>query len=190
MTPHIYTPNDYITMPWRNGLGSTIELLKHQPHEAFMWRLSMADVSQDGAFSDFSGYDRCLILERGDGLTLSDHQGQHWHLQQPLDAAYFKGEDLINARLDNGPIRDFNIMTRRADCTAKVVTSQQQNQQKIALQGDLFLLFNVQGKAAFKLDNHPEQELAEQHLMQLSPHSNSSCYCSGKAWVGILITYL
>ena len=186
----IHTPNDFITMPWRNGLGSTIELLKHQPDDSFTWRLSMADVTQDGAFSDFSGYDRCLILVSGNGITLSDDQGQSWPLEKQLDVAHFKGEDLVNAELHNGPIRDFNLMTKRQNCIATLVTSQQQNQQQIALNGDVFLLFNVQGETSFALDGQPLQELAEQHLMQLDPSAISHCYCTGDAWAGILITYI
>lgn len=186
----IHTPNDFLTMPWRNGLGSTIELLKHQQDDCFVWRLSMADVTQDGAFSDFSGYDRCLILLSGDGMTLSDDQGQSWQLQQTLDVAHFKGEDHIDARLHDGAIRDFNLMTQRQSCRATVFTSQLLNQQQIDLEGDLFLLFNVAGEASYKIGNNQQQALATQHLMQLDLGSPSRCCCSGDAWVGILITYL
>ena len=186
----ITSPDDFITMPWRNGLGSTIEVLKHQPGDSFQWRLSMADVTEDGAFSDFSGYDRCLILINGAGLTLKDDKSQKWALARQLDSAHFKGEDFIDARLHDGPIRDFNLMTRRQNCSAKVFTSQQHANQTIRLDGDLFLLFNIQGSASFKLDNSTREALDEQHLMQLDPSSGSSCDCSGEAWIGILITYL
>ena len=177
-------------MPWRNGLGSTIELLKHNLGGSFQWRLSMADVAQDGAFSDFSGYDRCLILIDGPGITLTDNKGQKWSLTSQLDAAHFKGEDLIDARLHDGPIRDFNLMTSRQNCRAKVFTSQQQTNQTIRLDADLFLLFNIQGSASFKLDGNTHETLDEQHLMQLDSRSGSSCDCSGEVWIGILITYL
>ena len=177
-------------MPWRNGLGSTIELLKHDLGGSFQWRLSMADVTQDGAFSDFSGYDRCLVLIDGAGITLTDNKGQKWSLTSQLDAAHFKGEDLIDARLHDGPIRDFNLMTSRQNCRAKVFTSQQQTNQTIRLDADLFLLFNIQGSASFKLDGNTHETLDEQHLMQLDSSSGSKCDCSGEAWIGILITYL
>ena len=177
-------------MPWRNGLGSTIELLKHDLGGSFQWRLSMADVTQDGAFSDFSGYDRCLVLIDGAGITLTDNKGQKWSLTSQLDAAHFKGEDLINARLHDGPIRDFNLMTSRLDCRAKVFTSQQHTNQTIRLDAGLFLLFNIQGRASFKLDGNTHETLDEQHLMQLDSSAGSSCDCSGEAWIGILITYL
>ena len=186
--PTIYSPESFITMPWRNGLGSTIELLKHSSGDSFKWRLSMADVTQDGTFSDFSGYDRCLILVNGTGMTLTNNEGTQWSLTQQGDAACFKGEDLIQAGLHDGPIRDFNLMTRRKDCSAKVFTSRQQTNQTIHLDGSLFLFFNIQGNASFNLDNNADIVLAEQHLMQLDPYSANSCYCSGEAWVGILIT--
>jgi len=186
----IHSPDDFITMPWRNGLGSTIEVLKHESDDSFQWRLSMADVTEDGAFSDFSGYDRCLILINGAGLTLTDDKSQKWTLARQLDAAHFKGEDLINARLHDGPIRDFNLMTRRHNCSAKVFTSQQHTNQSIGLDGDLFLLFNIQGNASFKLNNNTREALDEQHLMQLDLSSGGSCDCSGEAWIGILISYL
>ena len=189
-TTKITSPGDFITMPWRNGLGSTIEVLKHQPGDSFHWRLSMADVTEDGAFSDFSGYDRCLILINGAGLTLTDNKTQTWALKSQLDTAHFKGEDLINARLHDGPIRDFNLMTRRQNCSAKVFTSQQHTTQTICLDADLFLLFNVHGRTNFKLDNRPIETLDAQHLMQLRPSSKSNCVCSGDAWIGILITYI
>ena len=185
----IIAPNDFITMPWRNGLGSTTEVLKHQSEDVFQWRLSMADVAHDGAFSDFSGYDRCLILINGAGLTLTDEKCQKWTLTRQLDEAHFKGEDHIDARLHDGPIRDFNLITRRQKCSSKVFTSQQRANQTIHLDGDLFLLFNVQGDASFKLNNNNREVLDEQHLMHLDPSSGSSCDCSGEAWIGILITY-
>jgi environmental stress-induced protein Ves len=186
----IYSPDDFITMPWRNGLGSTIELLKHPLDDEFQWRVSMADVAQDGVFSDFSGYDRCLILVNGPGITLTNADGQEWSLTKRCDAAHFNGEDLIDARLHDGPIRDFNLMTRRQDCSAKVFTSRQQANQTIRLDGHLFLFFNIQGSASFNLDNNTDIVLAEQHLMRLDPSSSNSCRCSGEAWIGILITYL
>ena len=187
---NITKPEDFITMPWRNGLGSTIELVKHWSGDSFQWRLSMADVTQDGAFSDFSGYDRCLLLMHGKGLTLTDQAGQQWCLSETLDAAHFKGEDLIDARLHDGPILDFNLMTRRKDCCAKVFTSQQEKGQNIDLNGDLFLLFSMQGHTFVQLNQTQETQLEEQHLLQLSSNAADACYCSGEAWIGILISYL
>jgi environmental stress-induced protein Ves len=81
-------------------------------------------------------------------------------------------------------------MTKRQDCTATVFTSQQQHQQQITLDGDLFLLFNVQGQAIFKLSGNSEKALTEQHLMQLSQCSADYITCSGESWIGISIRYI
>ena len=59
-------PGDYRLMPWKNGLGTTTEIAIH-PAEAdlagqpFDWRVSMADVTTDGEFSRFPGYDRSIL---------------------------------------------------------------------------------------------------------------------------------
>ena len=68
----ILGPDTFRAMPWRNGLGTTIELLKQDlpDGDGFAWRLSMADVTTDGEFSNFSGYDRTLLLLDGNGLML------------------------------------------------------------------------------------------------------------------------
>ena len=72
------TPADFKTVPWKNGQGSTRELRFEnlEDSEAFAWRLSMAPVVTDGVFSDFTGYDRKLLLVEGAGMTLSHDNGQ------------------------------------------------------------------------------------------------------------------
>jgi len=71
-TATILGPDTFLAMPWRNGLGTTIELLKQDLPEdgGFAWRLSMAEVTTDGEFSNFSGYDRTLLLLVGKGLII------------------------------------------------------------------------------------------------------------------------
>jgi hypothetical protein len=81
-------------------------------------------------------------------------------------------------------------MTRRKDCRAKVFTSQQEKGQNIDLNGDLFILFSMQGHTFVQLNQTQETQLEEQHLLQLRPNSADTCYCSGEAWIGILISYI
>jgi environmental stress-induced protein Ves len=49
-TYSILPPDNFISMPWKNGLSHTVEILKHtrDEEEAFAWCLSMADVTTDG----------------------------------------------------------------------------------------------------------------------------------------------
>jgi environmental stress-induced protein Ves len=112
-------PDDYRTMPWKNGLGFTTELLIDPPgatlEAGFRWRISTAAVAQSGPFSSFPGFDRTLMLLEGDGLEL-DH-GPHGRatLPGPLVPVRFKGEWETRGRLLGGACRDFNVMSRRAE---------------------------------------------------------------------------
>lgn len=110
-------PADYRSMPWKNGLGTTTELLIHPPgatlEGGFLWRLSMAAVPESGPFSRFPGIDRSLMLLEGDGLDL-DH-GPHGRslLAGPYQPACFSGDWDTTGRLLGGPCRDFNVMSAR-----------------------------------------------------------------------------
>jgi len=114
---------DLVASPWKNGGGVTHEIAvapaaaEGVSLDAFAWRVSVADVAQPGPFSRFDGVDRTLVLLEGAGMVL-DEAGPgattHTHtLAKPLDIARFAGETSIDARLVDGPTRDFNLMVRR-----------------------------------------------------------------------------
>ena len=75
----IITPEQFTLVPWKNGLGYTTELAINDGGtlEKFDWRLSIASVTADGAFSSFAGYQRNLVLIEGSGLTLDHQNGGH-----------------------------------------------------------------------------------------------------------------
>ena len=91
-------------MPWKNGFGTTKELVKvlHEPQngpttssstssflpplsfsltvspidvatseQSFLYRISIATVSQAAPFSNFNGYDRVIMLLEGNGTPTS-----------------------------------------------------------------------------------------------------------------------
>lgn len=152
-------------MPWRNGLGTTIELLKKDlvGDEGFAWRLSIADVTSDGEFSNFSGYDRCLLLLDGGGITL-DCNGRQHRLEQPLQAARFRGEDQTCASLHAGPIKDFNIMTRRDLCTARVSCGARSKSTSIRIGATFLLIYAVDGD--LQVDSQCQQlSVPTRHLL-------------------------
>ena len=104
-----------VRVPWNNGGGTTAQLAAC-PEGAgmadFGWRLSMADVAADGPFSRFPGVDRTLVLVEGQGLWL-DVGCVSSRLDEGRRMLTFSGETDTVARLVEGPIRDFNVMTRR-----------------------------------------------------------------------------
>ncbi len=114
-----------VAMPWRNGGGSTTELTREpRQGDAFDWRVSVAEVAADGPFSEFSGYDRVIVLLAGDGMNLRfDDTGEVVTLRTPLDALRFDGERPVSAHLVGGPTTDLNLIWRRAafDAEAAVV---------------------------------------------------------------------
>ncbi|BDU73910.1 HutD/Ves family protein [Mesoterricola silvestris] len=109
-------PADYRAMPWKDGGGSTTELLIHPPGASlagdFLWRISMADVPASGPFSRFPGVDRSLMVLSG-ALEL-DH-GEHGTqlLEGPLRPVAFSGDWATSGRLLGGPCRDFNVLSAR-----------------------------------------------------------------------------
>lgn len=110
--------NELVEIPWRNGGGITREIAHRRDGEATLWRLSMADVGQDGPFSDFAGMTRILTVIDGAGLRLSGTDGD-------IDAPYacpvtFDGAMPIMATLRGGPIRDLNLMVATDRCNGSV----------------------------------------------------------------------
>ena len=105
------TPADYKTMPWANGKGVTVEMLRVEDG-GLKWRLSRASVVENGDFSNFPGIDRNLTVITGPGFDLL---GDGLHLQaRPLQPVAFAGDVPIRAEGVTAPSDDFNVMTARA----------------------------------------------------------------------------
>ena len=125
----LLTPNDYRSMPWKNGAGRTTEIAVHPPGaalDAFAWRVSIADVEQDGPFSRFPGIDRTIVLLGGSGMRLrGTGMGPNGTVRETeLSARFvahdFSGDDAIDCTLLAGPCRDFNAMFRRGRARGRV----------------------------------------------------------------------
>lgn len=114
---------EYRVMPWKNGGGTTTEIAV-SPDGAglddFDWRVSMARVESDGAFSGFAGVDRTLAVLQGDGIVL-DITGRAPTELTGVSAPFsFPADVPTQAALVAGPITDLNVMTRRGRMTHKV----------------------------------------------------------------------
>ncbi len=117
----VLTPADYQIMPWRNGRGTTVEVLREDdPAGGLLWRVSMADVIEAGDFSKFPGVDRILMLVEGAGFDL-DFGGQGGPVAaEPLMPLRFSGDWDTRAENVRGPSRDLNVMVARGQATADV----------------------------------------------------------------------
>ncbi len=109
-------------MPWKNGAGRTREIACWPPgagiHE-FDWRISVAAMAANGPFSRFDGIDRSIMLLSGDGVLLDDGVAPH-RLDRPLAPFAFAGEAPLHATLLGGISQNFNVMTRRGRCRARI----------------------------------------------------------------------
>lgn len=184
----IIAPDRFNAMPWRNGQGHTIELLQQAMADGFAWRLSMADVSADGPFSDFSGYDRTLLLLEGEGISLIDQDDRRYELSRPLQAARFRGEDSINATLHAGPIRDFNVMARRQYCRADVRAEQQAVSSRLEVDADLLLVYAVDDDLQIALEDDVIS-LPVSHLLQMVNPVRQTLTLDGSGFIATQITY-
>ncbi|RQV70308.1 hypothetical protein DF018_13375 [Burkholderia cenocepacia] len=107
--------------PWRNN-GGTTQLLVSSPVEGD-WRISLAQVDQDGRYSRFEGMQRTSVVVGGDGLTLQ-------HLDTEIELAphvpvSFDGALDWHARLHGGAVKALNAMVRkdRYQATMRVLHS-------------------------------------------------------------------
>jgi len=104
-------------VPWKNGGGSTQELVCWPPGagmDGFEWRVSVATIATAGPFSAFPGVDRQIMLLAGDGVHLRSGAGGWEHtLDQPGAPFSFAGEAPVDCRMLGGTSTDFNLMVRR-----------------------------------------------------------------------------
>lgn len=105
--------NEYRRERWKNGLGWTREIVRVPDSDTWDWRLSIAEIERDAAFSSFPGIDRELVLLRGNGLRLRFDDGRVVDLMPPHDRVRFAGENAVMGELIDGTTHDFNLMWRR-----------------------------------------------------------------------------
>lgn len=111
-----------IATSWKNGGGETREIAAFPPgagFDDFDWRLSIATIAEDGAFSAFPGIDRRLILLAGNGVALQLDDGAE-HVLQAGDLLAFAGDQAVRSRLLDGSVQDLNVMLRRGRVTARI----------------------------------------------------------------------
>lgn len=111
---------DYVTVPWKNGGGLTREILKvPSGATAFDWRLSLASITAPGPFSAFDGYDRTLVLVRGDGVELDFGPRGRSTLRAPGESIDFDGAWPAHCTLLGDPSTDLNLIVSRARAEAQ-----------------------------------------------------------------------
>ena len=110
-------------MPWKNGGGETTEIAVFPAGAGlsdFDWRISMARVDGDGPFSGFPGIDRTLAILEGAGIVLEVEGHDPKRLTRESEPHAFPADVPTAARLVDGMVLDFNVMSRRGKIKHKV----------------------------------------------------------------------
>jgi environmental stress-induced protein Ves len=106
-------------MPWANGRGTSYEIASDRNDaEEWTWRLAMAPVNEDGAFSRIECVNRFLAVVEGAGMLLSVDRKK---LQcRPMQVVRFRGDAITDATLTDGPITDINLMIRKKEADGEM----------------------------------------------------------------------
>ncbi len=108
--------------PWKNGGGVTRTLAVDDAASARMmpprWRVSVADITRDGAYSRFPGVDRVSVVVSGAGVALRG-DGVDIALL-PGRAVAFAGDVALQSHLLEGAVRVLNLFVLRGAVQAQV----------------------------------------------------------------------
>lgn len=102
---------DVAPQPWKNGGGTTRELLARPVGADWQVRVSVAEIDRDGPFSPFPGVERWFVVLKGAGVVLHFPDGPRPRTRRdpPLR---FDGAAAPGCTLVDGPTQDLNLMLR------------------------------------------------------------------------------
>jgi hypothetical protein len=109
-------------VPWKNGGGTTTEVAvfpQGAGFDNFGWRISIADISRGGPFSQFPGIDRTLAMLKG-RVSLCIAGRDTIALSADMLPVEFPGDVSTSAELVGGTATDLIVMTRRGSFTARM----------------------------------------------------------------------
>jgi len=105
--------------PWRNGGGTTRQLLAWPHGDDWRLRVSVAEIARSCDFSPFPGVRRWFAVLDGEGVALALPRGPAT-LTPHDEPVAFEGEDAPPCRLLGGTTHDLNFMARRGEGLARM----------------------------------------------------------------------
>ena len=149
--------------PWKNGGGVTREIATGAalgPGGNWGWRISIAEVEEDGPFSTFPGTDRVMAVIAGKGMDLHDPEGAVFALE-PYHPVRISGDDRLHGRLRGGPVRNLNVMTARGQFQASLEIRQGPHSGTLECGGlDCLLIHSLEGTCPVRTGDGRAHDLA------------------------------
>lgn len=140
----IIPQSQFKAVPWKNGGGMTREAFRMPAQgDAFVWRLSVAQIDASGPFSDFAAYNRTMVLLKGAGLELGFGNGQQRVLERVGEMAQFDGALSTHCRLLDGPCVDLNLMVAKTSPMIARIESLLPSVEVRASQSQSTLIFGI-----------------------------------------------
>ena len=132
-----------LQIPWKNGLGIMHEICDDTINSGsgsgdgdWTWRLSTADITRDVPFSSFPLTTRRFCIAEGKGVILTINGVDQ--RCEPLSVTTFRGDDVVFAKLIDGPSRVLNLIVK--DSSKNEVDLVVCNHHKVSLPNDVNLL--------------------------------------------------
>jgi environmental stress-induced protein Ves len=169
METRLVEHDSFRRMRWRNGGGSTLELEveRHVDCPEPVLRVSVADVTEDGPFSVFPGYDRTLTLISGHGMTLNYDEQSKDVLGYRFASASFEGEVQTHSLLHDGPTQDFNVFTLRTHYTHNVSVLPDRKNEWYNEHSHRLLIYSVEADARVIAPNSDEMLVKARSLLKV-----------------------
>jgi uncharacterized protein len=190
MTVRLCRHADYVSMPWKNGAGTTLEISRAPAAGAdFDWRLSLAQISASGPFSAYAGYERAVALASGAGFAVGVGARPPIELRAAGDSLIFPGEAATCCTLIAGTCTDFSLMVRRPGQVLALERVQLSDERlALRLQAPLAALFCLVGEASCtRADTEPQRLDALDTLLLAAPDDDWSARCARATPTALLI---
>ncbi|MGQ2969953.1 MAG: HutD/Ves family protein [Allorhizobium sp.] len=139
MSIRIQRFDEHLTMPWKNGLGITREVISRPASDGsggFDWRISLATVGISGPFSIFAGIDRTIAVLEGDGMQLTVDARREPPLLVDSPPFAFSGDAEVQAICLGGETLDLNMMSRRGRFVHRMTKIDVSDAQTLSLTAD------------------------------------------------------
>jgi uncharacterized protein len=146
--------------PWRNGGGVTRTVARQDDD----WRISIADVCNDGPYSRFEGMTRVSLVLCGAGIVLRERQSGATIELRSGHPVQYDGEKLWDAALIDGPVSVLNVMSKAASFRATVT---QADDQIDVESGCAAVILALRSTCTLRADSSESQEVEVGHAALL-----------------------